>query len=82
MYEVKKVPDRSHVLIHSANLAGDVDKGYTTQLHGCIAPFLRVGAMRNNAGNMQAAGLVSVSALRSLMEWADGKPFELEVKNA
>jgi len=32
------VPGRSNVQIHSANLAGDVEKGYVSQLLGCIAP--------------------------------------------
>ena len=79
VYGVHDVPGRSHVLIHAANLAGDVDLGWTTQLHGCIAPCTRIGAMRNNAGVMQAAGLVSAAALRALMNWADGKPFDLEI---
>lgn len=79
VYGVQNVPNRSNVLIHSANFAGDVDKGWTTQLHGCIATALRVGQMRNNAGVMQAAGLVSRPALARLMEWADGQPFELEI---
>jgi hypothetical protein len=80
VYQVHDVPDRSHVLIHAANLAGDVDLGWTTQLHGCIAPCLRVGVMRNNAGAMQAAGLVSRTALASLMGWAGGAPFDLVIE--
>ena len=79
VYGVLNVPNRSNVLIHSANLAGDVDKGLTTQLHGCIAPCMKVGQMRNNAGAMQSAGLVSCAALTKLMTWADGQPFELEI---
>jgi hypothetical protein len=79
VYGVQSVPNRSNVLIHSANFGGDVDKGYTTQLHGCIAPVMRVGAMRNNAGAMQSAGLVSRPALALLMEWAVGEPFTLEI---
>jgi hypothetical protein len=79
VYGVRNVPERTHILIHAANLAGDVDLGWTTQLHGCIAPVMRVGAMRNKAGAMQAAGLVSATALRQLMTWAAGRPFELEV---
>lgn len=79
VYGVQNVPGRSNVLIHSANLAGDVEMGYTTQLHGCIAPVQRLGAMRNAAGAMQAAGLVSRPALAALMEWADGAPFDLEI---
>lgn len=79
VYGVRNVPGRSHVLIHAANLAGDVEAGWDTQLHGCIAPFERLGAMRNKAGRMQAAGLVSKPALRRLMDWAAGRPFELEI---
>lgn len=79
VYHVGSVPGRSAVLIHSANLAGDEALGYTTQLQGCIAPCLRVGAMRNKAGAMQAAGLVSRPALRALMDWAGDEPFTLEI---
>jgi hypothetical protein len=81
VYGLADVPGRSHVLIHSANLAGDVELGWTTQLHGCIAPVERVGSMRNNVGRMQSAGLVSVPALRRLMAWAGGRPFVLEIVN-
>jgi len=79
VYGIQNVPGRTHVLIHSANLAGDVDKGWTTQLHGCISLHMRSGVMRNTAGVMQQAGLVSKPAVSRLMEWADGQPFELEI---
>lgn len=79
VYGIQNVPGRTHVLIHSANLAGDVDKGWTTQLHGCISLHMRSGVMRNKAGVMQQAGLVSKPAVSRLMEWADGQPFELEI---
>lgn len=79
VYTLLDVPGRSHVLIHSANFAGDSTLGWTTQLEGCIAPCMRVGAMRNNAGVMQAAGLVSRPALNMLMAWAKGAPFTLEI---
>lgn len=79
VYGVARVAGRSHVLFHSANFAGDVDLGYTTQLHGCIAPCERVGMMRNNAQKMQVAGLVSRPAFNRFMAWADGKPFTLEI---
>lgn len=79
VYGVRNVPGRSAVLIHSANFGGDVELGFTTQLHGCIAPCERIGAMRNNAGLMQTAGLVSRPAFARLMSWAAGKPFTLEI---
>lgn len=78
-YGVFSVPGRSAILIHPANLAGDVELGWTSQLHGCIAPCLKAGAMRNTAGRMQAAGLVSRPAVLQLESWAAGRPFTLEV---
>lgn len=80
VYEVKDVPGRSYVLIHSANLAGDPSKGWTTQLQGCIAPGERRGTMINASGKMQKAVLVSRPALRRFMQWAGGEPFTLEIK--
>ena len=79
VYGVHNVPGRSHVLIHAANVAGDVDMGWDSQLHGCIAPVTRLGAMRNKSGVMQRCGLVSRPALAKLMSWAGGQPFELEI---
>jgi hypothetical protein len=79
VYALKNVRNRNHILIHAANLAGDVELGYTTELQGCIAPCERIGKMLNKSGQMQQAGLVSRPALRRLMDWASGKPFELEI---
>jgi len=79
VYAVLDVENRSNVLIHSANFGGNSDLGWTTQLHGCIAPAMKTGRMQNNAGKMQRAGIVSRPALNLLMTWADGKPFELEI---
>lgn len=79
VYMLLDVPGRSHVLIHPANFAGDSSLGWTTQLEGCIAPCMRVGVMRNNAGAMQSAGLVSRPAWNLLMAWAKGAPFTLEI---
>lgn len=79
VYSVLNVPGRSSVLIHSANLGGNVDEGFDTQLHGCIAPAMKMGVMLNSHGVMQRAGLVSRPALRSFMLWANGEPFKLEI---
>lgn len=78
VYGVLDVPGRSNVLIHSANLAGDVDLGWQTHLQGCIAPCLKTGRMQVD-GKWQAAGLVSRPALRAFMDWAAGRPFTLEI---
>lgn len=37
-YHFRKVVGRDHVLLHPANLAGDVTRGYVSQLLGCVAP--------------------------------------------
>jgi hypothetical protein len=79
IYGVQNVPGRANVLIHSANFGGNTDLGYTTQLHGCIAPCKLVGSMRNNAGVMQLAGLVSKPTLAALMSLLNKEPFTLEI---
>ena len=79
VYGVQHVPGRANVLIHTANLAGDADLGWTTELQGCIAPCLKLGVMRNKSGKWQLAGLISRPAVRNLMDWAKGEPFTLEI---
>lgn len=79
VYEVKDVSGRSHVLIHSANFAGDVDLGWTSELEGCIAPAMSVDLLENHEGKQQRAGLHSRPALEMLMGWANGEPFELVI---
>lgn len=76
-YRIEGVPKRSGVLIHSANLMGDMDKGYMTQLKGCIALGERRGYI-----DKQKAILVSkpcVSRFESIM---GPSPFKLEIVNA
>lgn len=80
VYGVFDVPGRSNVLIHSANLGGNTDLGWSTELQGCIAPSLKQGMMLNKNGQMQRAGLVSRPAVRALMDWAQDKPFTLVIK--
>lgn len=74
VYEVKNVPNRSAILIHAANYAGDVAKGYRSELLGCIAPCQVHGQL-----NGQMAGLQSRAALAEFMAWAAGDPFELQI---
>jgi len=79
VYGVMGVKDRTAILLHSANLAGDVDLGWDSQLHGCIAPCDRLGSLKNIKNRWQRAGLVSRPALTRLMSWAGGRPFTLEI---
>ena len=80
VYGVQNVQGRSNVLIHPANLGGNVDEGWSTELHGCIAPSLKQGTMLTPNGRMQKAGLLSRPAVRALMDWAQDKPFILVIK--
>lgn len=79
VYAVRNVPGRSAILLHAANLAGNIDVGWQSQLYGCIAPCRRLGRLRNKYGLMQQAGLVSRSAVAELQDWAGGRPFTLEI---
>jgi hypothetical protein len=79
VYQVMGVPGRDHVLIHPANVAGDVELGFDSQLHGCIALGQRRGVMRNSKGAMQPSLLVSRPAVSQFMSLLAGNPFMLEV---
>lgn len=81
VYCLLNVPGRSNILIHSANLAGDVRLRWDAQLQGCIAPFDKPGRLRNKAGEWQRAGLVSRPAVTRLNAWGGGQPFDLLVKD-
>ncbi len=74
VYGVRDVPGRSNILIHAANFAGDTAKGLRSDLRGCIAPCMAFGQLHG-----QMAGLQSRDALRELMAWGQGLPFELEI---
>ena len=36
LYEIKNVPGRQNVLIHRGNYAGDVGKGFRSDVEGCV----------------------------------------------
>jgi hypothetical protein len=78
-YEVLHVPGRGNVLIHSANFAGDVTKGFQSELQGCIAPCTRFGAMRNRARIFQLAGLVSKPATSAFNAWGNAEDILLTI---
>jgi hypothetical protein len=76
-YRLVNVPERSGVLIHSANYMGDRTMGLKCQLLGCIALGEKRGVMDG-----QAALLLSFPAVRRFERYMDGQPFELEVADA
>lgn len=75
---VKDVPGRSEILIHVANYMGDVDKGWRSQLEGCIA--IGFGHSENSSGQDMVTD--SRHALEKLMEYTGWTPFMLEIVNA
>lgn len=77
VYTVTGVPGRSHILIHSGNYAGDVDKGYKSHVQGCILLAKRTGQLAGQRGV-----LVSRPAVSEFMRRMAYQPFILEVKNA
>lgn len=79
-YEVRDVAGRSHILIHAANFGGDKEKGWDTDLLGCIGPGLKIGMLNNRNGKAQKAAISSRAALERIHAWARMLPFELEIR--
>lgn len=73
-YWLRDVPERSVCLIHPANLAGDVTKGFRTHLGGCTALGYALGWMDG-----QKAVLRSRPAVVAFMNTMERKPFLLRV---
>ena len=76
LYELRKVPNREAILIHPANFMGDEKKGFKSQLNGCIAVGLRLGALDG-----QRALLLSRDAVTEFEEHMERLPFELEIRD-
>lgn len=68
VYLVFEVPDRSAILKHAGNFAGNTDKGFKTHSHGCIL----LGKHRGKI-NGQVAILSSRLALYNMMKATAGK---------
>lgn len=74
VYHVQDVPNRTFILIHSGNWAGDVNKGYRTHVNGCII----LGAKRGLLDG-QIAVLNSRLAVRRFMENMMYDDFKLKI---
>jgi len=75
IYWVRKVPNRTYILIHSGNFAGDINKNYKTHVMGCIL-------LGKNSGFLggQVAVLNSRIAVREFMEFMEYEPFKLNIQ--
>lgn len=75
IYHVKNVPERSWILIHWGNLAGDCTKGFKSNVEGCILLGKRRGTLSG-----QKAVLVSRPAVREFMQCMNNEKFILKIE--
>jgi hypothetical protein len=77
IYHIMKVPDRTFILAHSGNWAGDINKGFKTHTNGCILLGAKQGLLQN-----QWAVLNSRITIRKFMEVMNKEPFRLVINEA
>ena len=75
VYWVRHVPDRTYILIHSGNYAGDKSKGFKSHVMGCILLGKKSGFLGG-----QVAVLNSRVAVRAFMEEMEYEPFMLRIQ--
>jgi hypothetical protein len=80
MYILQDVEGRTEIFIHPLNWAGDVEKGYQTDSHGCIGLGLRIGELSTREGKLQKAILDSRSAINKLIADMKGESFMLTIR--
>ena len=73
-FRVLEVKSREDISLHRANFAGDVRKGFRSDLSGCIAPGLRPGTL---AG--QRAVLSSKLAMAEMLRIIGDQPVRLRI---
>ena len=74
IYHVQEVPNRSFILIHWGNWAGDVSKGFRSNVNGCILLGEKRGLLYN-----QLAVLNSRITIRRFMEVMNNEDFTLTI---
>lgn len=74
-YYLMEVPDRMNVEIHSGNFFGDVDKGYKSDVLGCIILGTALGEMDG-----QKAVLSSRDAVRRFEDDLEKQDFLLTIR--
>lgn len=77
VFYVNSVPNRSGILIHAGNFAGDTSRGLRSDSKGCILLGLSQGSLKG-----QQAILESRRALKQFMQVAGRKSFTLEISNS
>lgn len=77
VYWVRHVPNRTYILIHSGNYAGDKSKGFKSHVMGCILLGKKSGFLGG-----QVAVLNSRITVREFVEHMDYDPFRLRIQEA
>ena len=71
------MPNRTYILIHSGNYAGDKSKGFKSHVMGCILLGKKSGYLGG-----QVAILNSRIMVRAFMEHMNYEPFILRIQEA
>jgi hypothetical protein len=79
VFQLLDVPNRTGVEIHPANWAGDVVKGYYSDLEGCSAPGYGVQLLETPHGPMQMGVANSRNAFRDFMAAAGTENLTVEI---
>lgn len=77
-YHVEDVPGRSEILIHPANLGGDITKGFKSDLEGCIGLGMLTGFI-SVIGGKQRGVLNSKMAISLFAQKMEYQTFVLTV---
>lgn len=77
IYWVRRVPDRTYILVHSGNYAGDKSKNFKTHVMGCIL----LGKQHGYLGGQRAV-LNSRLTVKSFMREMNYQEFKLNVLEA
>ncbi len=70
-FHILDVPKRSLILIHKGNYCGDVDKGFRSDVLGCVIVGDRIGTLKTASGSQDAV-LSSAGAFLRLQKLLDG----------
>jgi hypothetical protein len=78
LFHVLNVQGRTLIKCHAATWAGDVRKGWHSDLLGCIAPGRRTGELKPpDTASFQQCVLESRAALKEIMDYIGDDPFKL-----
>ena len=72
VYQVEDVPGRTHILLHAGNWAGDTQRGFLSDVEGCILLGDNLGELKG-----QRALINSRKALNRFLAFANSEDFAL-----